>query len=55
MYAQIILTGVSETEKAAREILEHIEAIKEIQRRASWSGTSVQVVLENKEEAVSGN
>lgn len=55
MHAQIILTGVFETEKAAREILEHIEAIKEIQRGTSWNGASVQVVLGDKEEAVSGN
>lgn len=55
MYAKIILTGISETENAAREILEHIEAIKEIQRSASWNNASVQVVLGDKGETASGN
>lgn len=55
MYAKIIVNGLSDTEQAARAILEHIEAIKEIQRSASWNGTPVQIILENKKEAVSGN
>lgn len=55
MTAQISITGLSEAEKAANEILKHIEAIKEIQRSMSWTGTSIKIMLDNKEEAASGN
>ena len=36
MTGRIIITGISEAEKAAKEILEHIQAIKDIQRRMVW-------------------
>ena len=42
-------------EKAAKEILEHIQAIKDIQRRTVWFGSDIQIVLDSKEEAASGN
>lgn len=41
--------------KAAKEILEHIQAIKDIQRRMVWFGSDIQIVLDSKEEAASGN
>ena len=36
MTGRIIITGISDAEKAAKEILEHIQAIKDIQRRMVW-------------------
>ena len=33
MTGRIIINGISDAEKAAKEILEHIQAIKDIQRR----------------------
>lgn len=38
MYAKIGLAGISKAEKAAGELLEHIEAIKELRRRRSLIG-----------------
>lgn len=58
MTGRIIITGISEAEKAAldiKEILEHIQAIKDIQRRMVWFGSDIQIVLDSKEEAASGN
>ena len=39
MTGKIVITGISEAEKAAKEILEHIQAIKDIQRRMVWFGS----------------
>lgn len=55
MTGRIIITGISEAEKAAKEILEHIQAIKDIKRRMVWFGSDIQIVLDSKEEAASGN
>jgi len=55
MTGKIIITGISDAEKAAKEILEHIQAIKDIQRRMVWFGSDIQIVLDSKEEAASGN
>lgn len=44
MTGRIIITGISEAEKAAKEILEHIQAIKDIQRRMVWFGSDIQIV-----------
>ena len=40
MTGRIIINGISDAEKAAKEILEHIQAIKDIQRRTVWFGYS---------------
>lgn len=53
MTGRIIITGISDAEKAAKEILEHIQAIKDIQRRMVWFGSDIQIVLDSKEEAAS--
>ena len=53
MFATINISGLSATEKAAQEILEHIEAIRRIQSEAAFKGIRVEVDL--KEEAASGN
>ena len=55
MTGRIIITGISDAEKAAKEILEHIQAIKDIQRRMVWFGSDIQIMLDSKEEAASGN
>lgn len=55
MTGKIVITGISDAEKAAKEILEHIQAIKDIQRRMVWFGSDIQIVLDSKEEAASGN
>ena len=36
MNAKITVTGINKAEQVAKEILEHIEAIKKLQQRASW-------------------
>lgn len=53
MYAKIKIDGLSEAEKAAREILEHIDAIKQAELRLGISSISIEVDL--KEDAASGN
>lgn len=53
MFAKIKIEGLSEAEKAAREILEHIDAIKRAEMRLGLSSVSVEVAL--KENAASGN
>ena len=53
MNAKIIISNLGASEKAAREILEHVEAIKKLQRDAAWNAAKVEIVL--KEEAASGN
>lgn len=50
MTGRIIITGISDAEKAAKEILEHIQAIKDIQRRTARFGSDIQIVLDSKEE-----
>ena len=55
MTGRIIINGISDAEKAAKEIHEHIQAIKDIQRRMVWFGSDIQIVLDSKEEAASGN
>lgn len=53
MFAKIKIEGLSETEKAAQEILEHIDAIKKAEMRMGASRVSVEVEL--KKDAASGN
>ncbi len=55
MNATIVISGINEAEKAAKEILAHVEAIRAIQRNVSYIGADIQVVLDSKEEAASGN
>lgn len=54
MRAKIIITGVDVAEKAANEILEHIEAIKRLQHEAAWKSADVEVQIIN-EESTSNN
>lgn len=54
MNAQITIKGLDEAEKAAKEVLEHIEAIRQLQRGSAWNGISVQLEL-TEEKAASGN
>ena len=53
MLATIVISGVSEAETAAKEILEHVEAIKRIQSEAGFRGLKIQVEINA--EAASGN
>lgn len=55
MLAKIIIKNLDEAEAAAKKILEHVEAIRELQRSMSWTSVAVQVELNSKNEAVSGN
>lgn len=50
MNAKIVITGVSEAEKIAKEILGHVEEIGRLQRIAAYQGISIQVEIN--EEAV---
>ena len=53
MLVDMNITGLDKQEQAAREVLKHIEAIKEILRSASW--THIQVSTDLKDETASGN
>ncbi len=53
MMTTIKIQGLSEAEKDAKAILEHVEAIKAILQRASWNGIRVEADL--KEQAASDN
>ena len=54
MNVKLVINGLDEVEKAAKEILEHVEAIRKIQMGGAWHGISVEANLVN-EEAASGN
>ena len=53
MLVNVNITGLGKQEQAAREVLEHIEAIKEILRSATWA--NIQVSRDLKNEPASGN
>ena len=53
MFAKIKIEGLPETEKAAQEILEHIDAIKKAEMRMGASRVCVEVEL--KKDTASGN
>lgn len=53
MTMTVHVNGLSEQEKNAKEILDHIEAIKRIVRDTSW--VNIQVVTDLEGEAASGN
>ncbi len=54
MFAQVTITGLDEAEETAREILKHVEAVRELQRSSTWGALTVKVEL-SKEKAASGN
>lgn len=54
MYAKLRISGLSEAERAAQEILKHVEAIKEIQRNSSYNGAEIEIELKELSPA-SGN
>lgn len=53
MFANIKIKGLDKAEADAKEILEHVEAIKKLQQAASWPGLAVEIKLST--EAASGN
>lgn len=53
MLAKVKIKGLDKAETAAKEILEHVEAIRKIQQGAAWSGLTVEIELNT--EAASGN
>lgn len=54
MTARIVIKNLDKAEANAKTILEHINAIKQLQKDAGWDATvSVDVVL--RDEAASGN
>ena len=55
MKAKIKITGLSEAEKTAREIIEHVEEIKRLMAGSSWNSVIVDVDLDNSDETASGN
>ena len=54
MYVDVTISGLDKAERAAKEILEHVEAIKRIQKDAAWGGLRVTMQVAEKETA-SGN
>lgn len=54
MLVKIKVSGLSEAEKTAREILDHIDAIRKLQMSAGYRGVDLEVEIE-KEKAASGN
>ncbi len=55
MVGIIEVRGLGEAEKAAGEILEHVEAIKRLQKVFYEVGVNVVLTDEGKEEITSGN
>ena len=53
MLVNMTITGLDEQERAAREVLEHIKAIREITMSAYWA--KIQVSTDLKDETASGN
>lgn len=54
MNAEIEIIGIGDAEKAALEILEHVEAIRKIQRGVAWNAVGSKIIINGKETA-SGN
>ncbi len=55
IFATIKISGVGEAEQAAKEILAHIDAIRDIQARSRMHGISVELDLDESEETASCN
>ena len=53
MNARIVIKNLDKAESNAKAILEHVDAIKRLQKDTVWSAVSVDFELN--EEAVSGN
>ena len=53
MLADVHITGLAKAEDAAKEILEHISAIRKLLSDCNYSGIRISVDLQN--EADSGN
>lgn len=54
MLVKIKVSGMSEAEKTAREILDHVDAIRNLQMSAGYRGVDLEVEIEER-GAVSGN
>ena len=54
MLVKVKVSGLSEAEKAAREILDHVDAIRKLQMSAGYRGVDLEVEIEER-RAVSGN
>ena len=53
MIVEMNISGVSEAEDVAKKILEHVNAIKELQKNAAYRG--LKIIIDMKEETASGN
>lgn len=53
MLATLKISGLGKAEECAKKILEHIEAIRDLQREARMQG--IDIVVEVEERADSGN
>lgn len=53
MHAKIIVTGITAAEKTAKEILEHVEAIRNLQKNATWPGVNVEVEIKTEADSCS--
>lgn len=53
MNAKIVIKNLDRAESNAKSILEHVDAIKRLQKDMGWDAVSVDVELN--EEAASGN
>ena len=45
MFAKVEITGLDKAEANARAILEHVEAIKQLQRETTWEGIEVHTTI----------
>ena len=53
MIVEMNIKGLSEAEAVAKKILEHVDAIKELQKKAAYNG--VRITIDIKDETASGN
>lgn len=45
---KINIKNLANAEQRAKEILEHIEAIKRLERESSWTSADVEIVIDKK-------
>lgn len=53
MLARIMIKGIEQAEQTAKKILEHVEAIRQLQKSAGWPGVEVEIEITEKADSCS--
>lgn len=54
MRGKINISGISEAEEMAVEILEHVEEIRRLQKELAWKSADIEITL-TEDKPISGN